>query len=472
MKLYTFAAAMTMAAGAFAQGVFTGTLDAADPVFNRPLATGTGLSGVGTAVAYETYTWTPTTAGTAIFEMGSEDFDTFIFAYQPSFDPLAPLGNFLVGQDDFFGTPTYIASAGFMSRITGTVAAGSPVVVVATTFGNGEVGNYEVAFNQPTPPGPGDQWDGELTASSPTWDRPLESGATTTFAGALGVHYETNTFTVSADGSYTIEMGKPVTTGNVDMDTFVFVYNPFNPADNQTGFVAGDDDYAGNFQYLNNADYQTGSLERSKIEGVTLQTGQTYVAVATAYNSTAVHESTFSVGVQATPGNSGSATFTGGGGGTTVSGTITVANGGAALTSVEIQFRDAATLNNVGSPITVPVDGSGNFSVTAPGNANYDITMMPTSSLRRTVNADTTGGSVSGLAITIIPGNFVMDGQIDISDYLALSESFDENSFSLNWTVPNSSGVTPEAIDVDNSDAVDLGDYLVMSAGFDQTGDN
>ena len=205
---------------------------------------------------------------------------------------------------------------------------------------------------------------------------------------------------------------------------------------------------------------------------MTLQTGQTYVAVATAYNSTAVHTGTFSVGVQATPGNSGSATFTGGGGGTTVSGTITVANGGAALTSVEIQFRDAATLNNVGSPITVPVDGSGNFSVTAPGNANYDITMMPTSSLRRTVNADTTGGSVSGLAITIIPGNFVMDGQIDISDYLALSESFDENSFSLNWTVPNSSGVTPEAIDVDNSDAVDLGDYLVMSAGFDQTGDN
>ena len=158
-------------------------------------------------------------------------------------------------------------------------------------------------------------------------------------------------------------------------------------------------------------------------------------------------------------------------GGATVSGNVSFAGLGG-YSNLMVQFRNAGTQTNVGGPISVPVDGSGNFSVAAPGNADYDITVAPVGFLRRTVNANTTGGNVSGLNLVLVGGDFDANNTVDISDYLALSESFDTTSSDSNWTTPNGAGVRPVDLDIDLSGSVDLGDYLVMSAGFDQTGDN
>lgn len=87
--------------------VFTGTLDTSDPLFNRPTSA-TALSAVGTAVAYDVFTFTAEATGpysvvgdyTAGGIGSATGLDGYLLIYT-SFNPASALANLVAGDDDW-----------------------------------------------------------------------------------------------------------------------------------------------------------------------------------------------------------------------------------------------------------------------------------------------------------------------------------------------------------------------------------
>jgi hypothetical protein len=144
LSLSTGLAVAFLATNAFAQQLsftFSGLLDTTDPTFNRSLSFNQGgnctLSGVGTAVHFETFNFTLPGATNITFSTVLADgatitpaqADTFIALYGPGgFDPANACTNAIAANDD---------AAGFLSRIITTtpLAAGS-YTALFTTFAN------------------------------------------------------------------------------------------------------------------------------------------------------------------------------------------------------------------------------------------------------------------------------------------------------------------------------------------------
>jgi gliding motility-associated-like protein len=125
---------------------FTGSLTLASPTFVRGVAGFVySASGVGTNVFYNTHTFQVSADGNYDFELcGITNFvDNFIHLYQNSFDPNSPAVNFLEARDD--GATCYGAAAPLSVNLT----AGVTYVLVATTFSNGDVDDYEITFTGP-----------------------------------------------------------------------------------------------------------------------------------------------------------------------------------------------------------------------------------------------------------------------------------------------------------------------------------
>ena len=123
---------------------YPGTL-AVPPTFNRPLNCAS-LSGVGSAVAYSAQVFDVDTAGSYTLTVLSTEpagLDTVLALYQGSFDPASPLTNCVAVNDDATGISP-------LSRITQALNAGTPYVLVTTTFSNGVVGSFTNEI-----PGPG-----------------------------------------------------------------------------------------------------------------------------------------------------------------------------------------------------------------------------------------------------------------------------------------------------------------------------
>jgi hypothetical protein len=122
---------------------FTGTTTLSDPTFNRGL-TGTTYtaSGTGTAVHYQTHTFTVSVTGSYTFTLCTGGFDSYLHIYTNSFNPVSPATNFLVADDDG-------AACGSGSEATVTLTAGTTYVFVATGFSNTDVGSYTVTFAGP-----------------------------------------------------------------------------------------------------------------------------------------------------------------------------------------------------------------------------------------------------------------------------------------------------------------------------------
>jgi hypothetical protein len=128
---------------AFAVDVpFSGALSATDPTFNRTLVGNppTSLSGVGTAVSYDLLPFYVTLNDTYLAETlsatlspGTAD-DTFIAIYQTAFNPLSPLTNVVIADDD--------TGVGNLSLATKALTAGTQYYLVVTSFSNGAFGNY------------------------------------------------------------------------------------------------------------------------------------------------------------------------------------------------------------------------------------------------------------------------------------------------------------------------------------------
>lgn len=124
-----------------------GSLDADDSTYNRNLSGCGALSGVGTAVSYDTITITNNSPADATLDVFTSDQgdpatcsagDTYIAAYIPSFDDTDATLNCAASDDD--------GGTGLCSMITLTIPQGATAVVVNTSFGNGALFDYQTNF--------------------------------------------------------------------------------------------------------------------------------------------------------------------------------------------------------------------------------------------------------------------------------------------------------------------------------------
>jgi hypothetical protein len=164
------------AASSFAQTLsFTGALTSSDPVFNRPSST-TALSSIGTAVAYDTYTFVAAAGPYSIIGdytaggLGSPTgLDGYLFLYAGAFNPASPLLNLAAADDDwpdpdgagpisqFDGS--LIPSTGSFGPLTTTttltLVPGATYTLVVTAFDNATfatgLGPYTVTITGAVP---------------------------------------------------------------------------------------------------------------------------------------------------------------------------------------------------------------------------------------------------------------------------------------------------------------------------------
>lgn len=108
--------------------------------FNRLVEQLDKLSAIGTAVGYDSYSFSVETTGTYTF-LTTSDFDSFTFLYQGGFDASAPLSNILAGDDDLFGETT--------SGLFGELSAGTTYVLVITGFANHNFGLFNSTIGGP-----------------------------------------------------------------------------------------------------------------------------------------------------------------------------------------------------------------------------------------------------------------------------------------------------------------------------------
>lgn len=136
---------------------FTAALDADDSTYNRAV-TCAALSGVGTAVPFDTVTITNSSPGAANVMIQSElvgggacgdTNDTFFTLYNGTFNPATPLANCLAVNDDISGATNRC------SRLIFSIPVGETRVVSVAGFNNATdpdgLFSYQISFAGTTP---------------------------------------------------------------------------------------------------------------------------------------------------------------------------------------------------------------------------------------------------------------------------------------------------------------------------------
>ncbi|MDP2008085.1 MAG: PEP-CTERM sorting domain-containing protein [Rubrivivax sp.] len=114
------------------------------PLWDRPFESLSGISALGSDVAYQVTPFTVTASGVYTFQNTAVGgWDNFTFVYANAFNPAAPLANGVVGNDDNPG----VGLSGFSPALT----AGTSYFYVVTGFDPAEFGAYDVSVT-----GPGD----------------------------------------------------------------------------------------------------------------------------------------------------------------------------------------------------------------------------------------------------------------------------------------------------------------------------
>jgi MYXO-CTERM domain-containing protein len=166
MKTAFCALAIAAVAGSALAGTATYSGDnTGGDVFNRPVSL-SGLSGVGTAVAYEATAFTVSASGTYTLEAAYDGWDGYALVYANSFDSNSPLANLINGDDDYSGPYTILpgsSASGVDGSLIGAGASGNFAAgglnltagvtywAVIAGFGNTDSGAYSVGIG-----GPGD----------------------------------------------------------------------------------------------------------------------------------------------------------------------------------------------------------------------------------------------------------------------------------------------------------------------------
>lgn len=143
-KLFRTAIAISALFVGFAQtaqaDIVTWTGDTTSgPTYDRPFADFSDLSPNGAGVSYNTIAFTVAMDGEYSFTLHGLGFDTFLFLYENSFAPDAPLTNGVAGNDD----DVSLTTSGFAADLT----TGTQYYVVVTGFEAGEAGMYSLTVS-------------------------------------------------------------------------------------------------------------------------------------------------------------------------------------------------------------------------------------------------------------------------------------------------------------------------------------
>lgn len=141
-KIALLASGLALSFPALAGAVVINGDTTGGPTYNRPLAAAPPLtlSQVGTAVAYQVTSFTVGQSGSYDF-LSTAGYDNFLGLHASAFDPLNPLSNALVYNDDM---PT-IGISGFSAGLL----AGVSYFAVASGFANSDFGAYTLTITGP-----------------------------------------------------------------------------------------------------------------------------------------------------------------------------------------------------------------------------------------------------------------------------------------------------------------------------------
>ena len=129
---------------------YSGDTSLSGNTFDRPIGNGNQapnmLSPTANSVGYDTLSFQVTTSGIYNLDIAATNFafDSYLFLYQTSFDPAAPLTNVLLGETN--GDTT--------SSLTATLLANTVYTAVATGFANFDEGPYTGTITETAPLAP------------------------------------------------------------------------------------------------------------------------------------------------------------------------------------------------------------------------------------------------------------------------------------------------------------------------------
>lgn len=114
-----------------------------NPTWNRTAGT-SYLSGIGTAVPYETQVFSVSLSGNYTITSAYDQYDGYVHLYASSFDPLDQFTNLMAADDDY--STIYDAQLADASLVSGT-----DYIIVNSGFDNDDFGTYTTTIA-----GPGD----------------------------------------------------------------------------------------------------------------------------------------------------------------------------------------------------------------------------------------------------------------------------------------------------------------------------
>lgn len=165
--------------------IANGATTASSPVVRRTFGnnrTSYVGSNQGTAVHYQTLTFTANFTAITTLEVLSSAVDTYIMLYETSFDPATPATNFLRGDEN--------SGVGNLSKLSHPLTSGTTYILVVAAFNNGQFGRFRIISDKNIFPTVGtNQWYAALSGGSP-----LFSGDTFNPVGISGSRI-TNTTT-------------------------------------------------------------------------------------------------------------------------------------------------------------------------------------------------------------------------------------------------------------------------------------
>jgi hypothetical protein len=142
-----------------------------------------------------------------------------------------------------------------------------------------------------------------------------------------------------------------------------------------------------------------------------------------------------------------------------VSGTVTLRGclNLAQTLTFELRSTDGGSFTRI---VTLAADGS--FSLTAIPRGSYNLAIKGVKWLRKVVAVDASGGDVSGVTATLLPGDVNNDNRVNITDLGLLADTFGR---SLGQTGYNASA------DLNADDKVTISDLGLLADSFGKQGD-
>lgn len=210
------------------------------PVYRRP-QNFSQLSTVGTAVAYNTYTFRPTATGNyRIRSVTASGWDNYLFIYNSSFNAATPLTNLIALNDNAAS-----GAAGVSGFTAQPLTANIDYIIVTTGFNNYDAGVYT---NTIAPAVINGNTTGGATFARPDTNNPAVDPKDPIYPvnaiTAIDARYEVKTFSVAEAGLYRIQ-SEAITE---DFDPFTILYKgTFDASQPLNNVVIANDDF-GSFQ--------------------------------------------------------------------------------------------------------------------------------------------------------------------------------------------------------------------------------